>query len=96
MQPLHLHVEHRLCVDLGTQGGLNVLSQPFLVRLLDGSPFLLEFGIIGVFEKTGKFLEVLEPLGLGDFESLGDERGETGITLIDPAAGGHLGHSLGS
>lgn len=89
MQPLHLYVEHRLGVDLDTQCCLNVLSQPLLVRLLDSGPFLLELGIICVFEETLEFLEILEPLQLGDLESLGDERRKTGITLIDPAAGSH-------
>ena len=89
MQPLHLHIEHRLGVDLHTQGGLNVLSQPLLVRLLDSGPFLLEQGVLSVFEKALKFLEIFEPNGFGNLESLGDERGETGITLIEPAARSH-------
>ena len=91
-----MHVEHRLSVDLDTQGGFDVVSQPLLVCLLDSGPFLLELRIFGVFDKALKFLEILEPLDLGNLESLGDERGETGIALIDPAAGGNYGHRLGS
>ena len=90
MQPLHMHVEHSLGVDLDTERRFNVVSQPLLVRLLDCGPFLLEFGVVGVFEETLNLLEILEPLGLGDLEGLSDERGETGVTLIDPATGGNL------
>ena len=36
-------------------------------------------------------MKILEPLGLGDVEDLSDERGEAGVTLINPAAGGNLG-----
>jgi len=84
-----VHVEHRLGIDLDAKGGLNIVSQPLLVRLLDDGPLLLELGIIGVFEKTLEFLEILEPLRLGDLEGLSDEGGETGVALINPAAGSH-------
>ena len=84
-----MHVEHRLGIDLDAKGGLNIVSQPLLVRLLDDGPLLLELGIIGVFEKTLEFLEILEPLRLGDLEGLSDEGGETGVALINPAAGSH-------
>ena len=96
MQPLHLHIEHRLGIDLDAKGGPNVVSQPLLVRLLDGGPFLLELGIVGVFQKALEFLEVLEPFGLGNLESLGNEGGKTGVALIEPAAGSHWGHNLGA
>ena len=84
-----MYVEHRLGIDLDAKGGLNVVSQPLFVCLLDGGPFLLEFGIVGILQKTLELLEILEPLGLGDFESLSDESGETGVALIEPAAGSH-------
>ena len=90
-----MHVEHRLGVDLDAKGGLNVVSQPLLVRLLDGGPLLLELGIFGIFKKTLEFLEVLEPLRLGNLKSFGDEGGETRVTLIEPTAGSHLGRGLG-
>ena len=73
MQPLHLHIEHCLGIDLDAEGSLNVMSQPFLVRLLDSGPLLLELGIVSVFQETLEFLEVLEPLYFWDLESLGDE-----------------------
>ena len=84
-----MHIKHRLCVDLNTKGGLDVVSQPLLVRLLDSSPLLLELGVIGVFNKTLELLKVLEPHRLRDLERLGDEGRESGIALIDPAARGH-------
>ena len=84
-----MHIEHRFAVDLDAKGGLNIVSQPLFVRLFDGGPLLLEFGIVSVFQKTLQLLEILEPLRLGDFESLSDEGGETGVTLIEPAAGSH-------
>lgn len=67
-----MHVKHRLGIDLDTKGGLNVVSQPLLVRLLHSGPFLLEQEVIGMFEETFKLLEILEPLGLWNLESLGD------------------------
>ena len=94
MQPLHLHIEHRLGINLDAKGCLNIVSQPLFVRLLDGSPLLLELGIFGVFQKTLEFLEILEPFRLGNLKSLGDEGGETRIALIEPAAGSHWGHNL--
>ena len=84
-----MHIEHRLGVDLDAEGGLNMVSQPLFVRLLDGGPLFLELGIVGVFQKTFQLLEILEPLRFGDFESLSDEGGEAGVALIEPAAGSH-------
>jgi len=84
-----MHIEHRLAVDLDAKGGLNIVSQPLFVRLLDGRPLLLELGIVGVFQKASQLLEILEPLRLGDFESLSYEGGETGVALIEPAARSH-------
>jgi len=95
VQPLHLHVEHRLGINLGAKSGLDVVSQPLLIRLLDGGPLLLELGIVGVFQKTLEFLEVLEPLRLGNLKSLGDEGRETRVALIEPATGSHCDRSLG-
>jgi len=96
VQSLYLHIEHRLGVNLDAKGSLNVVSQPLLVRLLDSGPLLLEFWIVGVFQKALEFLKVLEPFGFGDLESLGDEVGKTGITLINPAAGSHWDHTSGA
>ena len=84
-----MHIEHRLGINLDAKGRPNVVSQPLLVRLLDDGPLLLEQGIFGVFQKTLEFLEILEPFGLGNLESLGDEFGKARITLIEPAAGSH-------
>ena len=84
-----MYIEHRLGIDLDAKGGLNIVSQPLLVRLLDGCPLLLEFWVVSVFQETLELLEILEPLGFGDLESLGDEGGETGVALIEPAAGSH-------
>ena len=89
MQPLHLHIEHRLGIDLDAEGGLNIVSQPLFVRLFDGGPLLLELGVVSVFQKTLKFLEILEPLLLWDLESLSNECRETRVALIEPAAGSH-------
>ena len=65
MQPLYVHVEHCLGVNLYAEGRSNVVSQPLLVRLLDDGPLLLELGIFGIFQKTLEFLEILEPFRLG-------------------------------
>ena len=90
VEPLRLHVEHGLGVDTDTEGILDIVSQPLLVYLLDCSPFLLELVIVDVFEKTLNLVKILKPLGLGNVEGLSDERGEAGVTLIDPAAGGNF------
>ena len=84
-----MHIEHRFGINLDAKGGLNVVSQPLFVRLLDNCPLLLELGVIGVFQKALELFEIFEPLRLGDFESLGDESGETRVALIEPAARGH-------
>lgn len=65
------------------------MSQPLFICLLDGSPLLLELGIVGIFQKTLEFLEILEPLDLGDLEGLSDEGGKTRVTLVEPAARSH-------
>ena len=62
VQPLHLYIKHRLGVDLDAKGGPNAVSQPLLVRLLDGGPFLPELGIVSIFQKA---LESLSHSDLG-------------------------------
>ena len=96
MQSLHLYIEHSLGVDLDAKSGRNIVSQPLFVRLLDDGPLLLELGIIGVFQKSLEFLEILKPLLLWDLESLGNKVGETRVTLIEPAAGSYWDYNLGA
>ena len=52
MQPLDLHVEHRLRVHLEAERALDVLREPLLVALLHRRPLLQELRIVEVLEQA--------------------------------------------
>lgn len=83
---LHLHVKQRRGVDLDVEGVLDVLREAGLVRELDISPLLAELLVVDRELDLVELVEILEELldttcGLG-----GDELGELGVGLVQPAA----------
>ena len=67
------------------------MCQPFLIPLLDRSPLLSESGVFSERNEVLEFGEVLEPDGLFDFQSLGNQVAKLGVALVEPSARGDFG-----
>ena len=88
MQPLNLHIEHRLGIHPNPQRRLHMMRQSLLIALLNRRPLLLEHRIVDELEQAFEFVEIAEPDFFRRFERFGDERGERGVALVEPAARG--------
>ncbi len=65
------------------------LGQPHLVLLLDRAPAHLKAGIVGHFFQAAQLVQINDPAAAN---SLGNERGQPGVALQEPAA---LGNAIG-
>jgi hypothetical protein len=77
-----LNIEHGVGINGQAKGRLNMVSQSLFVALLDGRPLTAEGLIFGELEETLKFVEVLEPNALVEFQSLRDEGAQFGVALL--------------
>ena len=81
MQPLDLHIEHRMRVHRQPERRLDVPREALLVALLHHGPLLLERGVVRELEQALELVQVLEELGLRDPERLFDEGAQAGVAL---------------
>ena len=88
MQPLNLHIKHRIRPHSQPKRCLNMMRQPLFIPLLNRKPLLAELSVLGVIEQTLELEEVFEPDVFLQLESLGDEVAEFGVALVEPAARG--------
>ena len=85
VQALDLHVEDAVGVDLGPADAGDVVGQADLVVPLDGGELLQESGVVG---KGGQLLQLGGVLDEAGADLLGDEGGQLGVGLTEPAAVG--------
>jgi len=78
---LDLHIKHGICVDSQTERDLNMVSQSFLVALLNGSPFITECFVFSEREEAFEHIEFLKPDTFVGFESLRDQCTKLGVAL---------------
>ena len=88
MQPLDLHIEHRMRVHCQPERRLDVPRETLLVALLHRGPLLLERRVLGELEEALELGELLEEVSLRDAQGLVDEVAETGVALVQPATRG--------
>ena len=81
MQPLDLHIEHRMRVHCQPERRLDVPREALLVALLHRGPLLLERGVVRELEQALELVQVLQELGLRDPKRLLDEGAQAGVAL---------------
>jgi len=84
-----LNIKHSIGADRKIESLLHIGRESLLVALFDCCPFLSEFGILKVLEKTLQLRQVFKPDGFVDLQGLGDEIAKLGVALIEPAARGN-------
>ena len=82
---LDLDVEERIDVDLDIQFALDEFGQADLVLALHGHDALLEPAVVGEGLQLFELAQVGDPAGA---DLIGDEAGQAGVRLQQPAAGG--------